>query len=89
MSLALPRAIVWHRAVTSEGATHMADDTIVVVRDREIRGCKVLVTAERIRHNEGWLVVARVDGALHDAWLSESPEREAERMLAEIDGAFH
>ncbi len=71
------------------GARHMAEDAIVVVRDREIRGCKVLVTAERIRHNEGWLVVARVDGALHDAWLSDSPEREAERMLAEIDGSFH
>ena len=67
----------------------MADDDIVIVRDREIRGRKVLVTAERIRRNEGWLVVARVNGALHDAWLSDAPEQQAERMLAEIDGEFH
>ncbi len=67
----------------------MADDAVVIVRDRKIRGYKVLVTAERIRRNEGWLVVARVDGALHDAWLSDSPEQQAERMLAEIDGEFH
>jgi len=67
----------------------MAGDAIVVVRDQKIRGRRVLVTAERLRQNDGWLVVARVDGALHDAWLSISPEREAERMLSEINGALH
>jgi len=67
----------------------MAGDTIVVMRDQKIRGCRILVTAEKIRENEGWLIVARVDGTLHDAWLSTSPEQEAERMLAEINDAFH
>ncbi|HUN47537.1 MAG TPA: hypothetical protein VMU85_13495 [Stellaceae bacterium] len=67
----------------------MAGDAIVVVRDQKIRGRRVLVTAERLRQNDGWLVVARVDGALHDAWLSISPEQEAERMLSEINGALH
>lgn len=67
----------------------MASDAIVVVRDKKIGGRRVLVTAEKIRQNDGWLVIARVDGALHDAWLSIAPEQEAERMLSEINGSSH
>ena len=66
----------------------VADDAVVVVREEEFRGYKVLITAERVVRGEAWLVVGRVDDELHDARKSDYPEETAAQMLREIDSEY-
>lgn len=67
----------------------IADDAIVTGRDTKLRDYHVVITAERIERAEVWLVIGRVDGALHDAEHSDFPEETAEEMLAEIGAEFN
>jgi hypothetical protein len=66
--------------------TVQADDAIIVLRDVMSRRRQITVTAEWNPRQEIWLVVGRVDGALHDSCNSGDPERDgtADRMLEEL-----
>lgn len=65
----------------------MTDD-IVTVRDEDLRGYHVVVTAERCERLGSWLVICRVDGALFDSCDSDFPEQSANEMIKEIDEEY-
>jgi hypothetical protein len=54
-----------------------------------LRGYRVIVTAERIVRTELWNMEARVDETLHDTTHSDYPEETADVMIAQINAEFY
>ncbi|HTV31097.1 MAG TPA: hypothetical protein VMF32_25410 [Xanthobacteraceae bacterium] len=64
--------------------TMIADDTVVTVREEQVRGYDLVITAERERRLEAWLMICRADGELYLARATDYPEECAAGIIKEF-----